>query len=198
MEELFPILIFIIVVAVNALKFFAGKSGRKPPAKKPGQQPKQGPSTLEEFFDEIAQKLEPQPREPPEWPKDIVRPDYMKEMEEYETEQASSAPPFQAEELVAEIPVAEAEPAQPARVMAEPAQPRAIGKVATFKMPAQGAAFTGLTNMHISMPPLLRSASGKTDFELKNKEKLKQALIASMVFGSPRAYDTSFNNTMAN
>ena len=70
-------------------------------------------------------------------------------------------------------------------------------KLTAFKLPVQGAVFSGLGGMRIKTPPLLRSAAGQTDFNLDDRKQLKQALIASMVFGQPRAYDTSFDNTIA-
>ena len=67
----------------------------------------------------------------------------------------------------------------------------------TFKLPIQGDIFAGLGGMRIATPRLLRSAAGKTDFELKGRQSLKKAIIAGFVFGPPRAYDSSFDNTIA-
>ena len=69
--------------------------------------------------------------------------------------------------------------------------------VAAFKLPIQGTVFAGLGGMRIKSPTLLRSATGQTDFDLNDRKKLKQSIIASLVLGPPRAYDTSFDNTIA-
>jgi len=70
-------------------------------------------------------------------------------------------------------------------------------KQAAFKLPSQGATFAGLGHMRIPTPTLLRSAAGQTDFNLSGRKQLKQAIIASIIFGPPRAYETSFDNTIA-
>ncbi len=203
MEDLFPLLIFIVIVIINVLKAIGEKKGRRPPseASKPEPQPPRpgGPATLEDFFDEIARKFQPQPTEVAEWPENIERPDYTREMEEYEAAQLKKreepSPSFTAP---APEPESAPLPNKPfAAATMDIVQPRALGKSSNFKIPAQGAVFAGMSNMRISMPPLLRSATGHIDFRLENKNQLKQALISSMVFGSPRAYDRSFNNTMA-
>ena len=83
MEDLVPLLIFIVIAVVNFLKFQAEKKGKgkpAPPASKE-ERPERQPSSLEEFFEEIAQKFEPRPTPQPEWPDSVERPDYMQEME---------------------------------------------------------------------------------------------------------------------
>lgn len=207
MDDLLPLFIFIVIVIVNVLRAVAEKKGRKPPSDaditKPAT-PRKGPSTLEDFFEEIAKKFEPQPRDLPEWPEAIERPDYVHEMEEYERAQKMPAEMEQPAKIIPmptpkRKPKPEPKPMPAVQAMPKPETPKLRTPVqsAMFKMPVQGAVFSGMSGMRISTPPLLRSATGHTAFELKNREQLKQALIASMVFGSPRAYDVSFDNTMA-
>ena len=132
----------------------------------------------------------------PKWPESIKRPDYRKEMEDYE-----HARMFEEEEPAEAIPTpppkSRPAPIEPASATKKVPRLRAQGKTAMFKLPIQGAVFPGTGSMRISTPVLLRSATGHIGFKLKNKEQFKQALIASMVFGPPRAYDTSFDNTIA-
>ena len=204
MEDLVPLLIFIIIAVVNLLKFQAEKKGKgkKPPARPEETSPPRQPSSLEEFFEEIARKFEPKPAPQPEWPDSAERPDYIQEMEDFERTRAEA---FEEEEPAIVIPT----PTQrkPAPVMpqempremprAEAPKIQAATKLATFKLPAQGAVFAGLSGTRITTPPFLRSAAGQTDFDLKSRKQLKQAIIANFVFGTPRAYDTSFDNTIA-
>ncbi len=200
MEDLGPLLIFIVIAVINLLKFLAEKKGKgkQPPAAPEEAGPQRQPSSLEEFFEEIAQKFEPKPTPQPEWPDSIEQPDYMQEMEEFEHTQADV---FEDEEPAPEIPTPRK--IRPAPVMpqemprAEAAKIQMPRKVAAFKLPIQGAVFAGLGGMRIKTPTLLRSAVGQTDFVLNDRKQLKQAIIASLVLGSPRAYDTSFDNTIA-
>lgn len=199
MEDLIPLLIFIVIAVINVLKYQAEKKGKgkQLPARPAEGRPQRQPTTLEEFFEEIAQKFEPRPTPLPDWPESIERPDYMKEMEEYERAQVAA---FEEEEPERKIPKPPAP--KPAPVMAkEP--PKAIAphvpsrRLESFKLPSQGATFAGLGHMRIPTPTLLRSAAGQTDFNLSGRKQLKQAIIASIIFGPPRAYETSFDNTIA-
>jgi hypothetical protein len=200
MEDLVPLLIFVVIAVVNLLKYQAEKKGKgkQPPAQPEEGRPQRKPSSLEEFFEEIAQKFEPKPAPQPEWPDSIERPDYVQEMEEFERTQADV---FEDEEPARVIPTPPK--IKPAPVMLQE-MPRAVAakiqmsrKVAAFKLPVQGAVFAGLGGMRIKSPTLLRSATGQTDFDLNDQKQLKQAIIASLVLGPPRAYDTSFDNTIA-
>ena len=199
MEDLVPLLIFIVIAVINLLKFQAEKKGKgKPPPASDKEGPQRQPTALEEFFEEIAKKFEPKPAPQPEWPENVERPDYMKEMEEFKQTQANV---FEEVEPVRVISV-------PPKKPTAPVMPREMAKAAivdiqtnrsmqTFKLPIQGDVFAGLGGMRIATPRLLRSAAGKTDFELKGRQALKQAIIAGFVFGPPRAYDSSFDNTIA-
>lgn len=198
MEDLVTFLVIVAVVIINALRLRNEQRAKNRPPEESGEKPPRKPaSTLEDFFDELARKLEPQPRELPEWPESIERPDYMREMEEYE--EAVEVP-------VAEAPPKQTIPAQPEikippvkvqPIKSEVLTPQAMGKAPAFKLNTQNMMMAGMSASHIATPTLLRSAAGKTHFGLKTRKELKQALIASMVFGSPRAYEQSFHNTLA-
>jgi len=95
MEDLIPLLIFLVIIAVNAIKFFAER-GRKKPAPQPGDTPPKRPSSLEAFFESIAEQMAPKPTELPEWPENHERPDYAHEMEAFEepfAEEPEEEPP---------------------------------------------------------------------------------------------------------
>jgi hypothetical protein len=199
MEDLVPLLIFIVIAVINVLKYQAEKKakGKQPPAPSEEEQPHRPPSSLEEFFEEIAEKFEPKPAPQPEWPESIERPDYVQEMEEFERTQAA----VYHEDKMAEITLPPPPPAPIAEVItgadSSPA-PLPTGRQSTIlRLPVQGSVFSSMSNMRISTPPLLRSAAGKTDFDIMNRRQLKRAILASLVFGTPRAYDTSFDNTIA-
>jgi len=75
MEDLVPLLIFIVIAVINVLKYQAEKKGKgkQPPARPAEGRPQRQPTTLEEFFEEIAQKFEPRPTPLPDWPESIER-----------------------------------------------------------------------------------------------------------------------------
>lgn len=199
MEDLIPFLIFIVIAGVNVLKYRADKNAKKqstPDAK--GKQAERKPSTLEEFFSEIAQKFEPKAQELPEWPETIERPDYVTQMQEYEKAQKTPEPVIEREGIGVPAPQQTTPlPGIPALSRVEAYQPKAVGRAMSNMVPTQGTLFTGLGGQRISSPPLLRSSTGRTHFELASKKQLKRAILANMVFGPPRAYETSFKNTMA-
>lgn len=200
MEDLIPLLIFIVIAAVNLLKFQAEKKGKgkKPPARPEETQPPRQPSSLEDFFEELARKFEPKPPPQPEWPDSAERPDYVQEMEDFGRTQADA---FEEEGPAIVIPPSAQQ--EPAPVMTQKIPQTEVPivqtatKLPTFKLPSQGAVFAGLSGTRITNPPLLRSATGQIDFELKGQKQLKQAILASLIFGPPRAYETSFDNTIA-
>jgi hypothetical protein len=187
MEDLIPLLIFIVIAAVNLIKFIAEKSAKSAPPKSRPDQPKpaRSPSSIEEFFEEIAQRLGPAPRKMPDWPEEVERPDYVGEMEAFKAGEPVRKPePAPFVPALSELP--------PVKAIREvPGVPKTF----TLKMAPQNKALSGMSGLRIASPPLLRSAGGKTRFDLKTRAQLKQALIASMIFGPPRAYDTSFDNT---
>ena len=192
MEELGPFLFFIVIALVQLVKFLLEKSGKgkQPPAQQGDSTPPQKSSALEEFFEGLAEKLElqPQPTPLPDWPEDMERPDYRQEMEEYEDEL----------EYIEE-PIAEIIP-MPEPIQLDHAAIKAVEKTAAFQAPPQVASsiFAGLSTMRLQAVPLMKSnASRSIDFDLKNRKKLKQAIIANIIFSQPRAYDCSFDNTIA-
>ena len=214
MEDLVPLLIFIVIAVVNLLKFAAKKGGKKKRTPPPtgaaprergvapnggSRPPKRQPTTLETFFEEIAEKLEPKPTELPNWPKSRERPDYMKEMVEFETTQAEA---YEEEETAEIIPMSPPEPEQISvarKAVADVPEVQSMGQTVSLKsaMKSMPAMITNSRGMRIASTPILRSSTaGRTHFPLKEMAALRKAIIANIVFSPPRAYDASFDNTI--
>jgi len=192
MEDLVPFLIFIVIAVVNVLKFAAEKAGKKKQIPGPSGEiaPKRPPSTIESFFEEIAEKLEPKPVDLPDWPEDRERPDYVHQTDGFRHDDAEVF-----REEVASIP----EPFYLPVESPEAAEVLATESIAAFQshVPAAASVFSGSAMRLPSMPVLRSSSAGRIDFDLKEKGRLKQAIIASIVFGQPRVYDRSFDTTLA-
>lgn len=190
MEDLVPFLIFIVIAVINILKFVVEK-GRKPQAPSPSGKavPKRTPSTIEAFFEEIAEKLEPKPTELPDWPEGRERPDYVHQMDGVRFSDV--------EAMEERAPVSEPifQPLEPL----EPATVQASDFTAAFKPHVQStsSAFSGSAMRLPALPTPRKSSLGRIDFDLKRKGNLKKAVIASIVFGQPRVYDRSFDTTLA-
>jgi hypothetical protein len=196
MEELVPLIFFLIIVAVNALKFFiekGGKSKQAPGTSKPRQPasepPKRIPSSINTFFENIAEQMAPQPSVVPDSPEARERPDYIREMTEFEVEQDDELEEERAAEI---IPMPAPEPIMP--------NMREIETPAKVQIPAQPA-YAGLSGSHglriAGMTSFIQSgARGRNDFRINGKKNLKQAMLAHVIFSPPRAYDLSFDNTL--
>ena len=92
MEDLVPLIFFLVIVAVNGLKFLIERGAKKRVAT-PSNQPKEDPPrntqpSIENFFENIVEQLAPKPREVPDWPENVERPDYIQEMTEFGDDQA--------------------------------------------------------------------------------------------------------------
>jgi len=196
MDDLVPFLIFIVVVIINLVKFVAEKGGKKKRAATPSGSapPKRKPTTIETFFEELAGKLEPRPAEPAGWPEGRERPDYMKEMEEFEPVQAETYEEERAAEIIPMPSPGFAEPEITIPVVQMSVQTSSL-KTAMKSMPSGVAS---LKSMTIASAPILRSSSaGRINFPLKEKSALRKAIIANLIFSPPRAYDASFDTTIA-
>ncbi len=196
MEDLITFLIIIAAVAFNALRLRNEKGrqqGQRPPEPSGDEPPARQPSPLEEFFNEIARKFEPPPHAMPDWPEEIERPDNLQELEEYE---AAGVPPVPQKPAPAfaesKLPEIEVLP-----IKGEVMKPKTVAKSSAGRIKSNTMSSAGLSGSLIPTPVLLRSAAGQTHFRIKNRRQLRQSLIASMVFGPPRAYEQSFHNTLA-
>ena len=197
MDDLIPFVIFIIIAIVNLLKYAAKKAGegKSTPAPTPAGTPRKQPSSIEAFFEDLASKIEPQPTEVADWPEGSERPDYMKEMETFETPDATR---FEAEETAEIIPMPPPEPRALAWQAAEKTdETQRIDQVAALKsaMTAVPALPSNAKSMRISSPPILRSSTaGRNDLPLKQRATLRQAILAHLVFSPPRAFEVEFDN----
>ena len=197
MEDLIGFIIVIMVAVVNLLASIAKKRQRKRQASEEGEGvPTKKPSSIEEFFESLAEKLEPKPVEMPDWPDEIERPDYAQEQEEFETAQAAAFEEGETAEIIpmpppAPPPSMEVPAKAPAATMAE--QSSSL-RMAMKSMPSGVA---GIRGMRIATAPILRSGrAGSVHFELKDKADLRKAILANIVFSPPRAFDASFENTI--
>jgi hypothetical protein len=195
MEDLIPFLIFLVVVAINVIKFFAKKGKPKKPAQQPGPNPAQAPRFFPRGILQILEEqVAPKPTDLPEWPEDRERPDYLQEMDEFEQAQAEALEEEQTAEIIPMPPPIEAGTA------GEP-EFRPLEKPATVQAPLQTtkSVFSGAQGMRMPcMNPFNHNATpGHTDFSIKGRKHLKQAMLAHFVFSPPRAFDLSFDNTIA-
>jgi hypothetical protein len=201
MEDLVPLLIFVVIALVNFLKYLAEKGGKpkQAPNAPEGAPRKREPRSLEEFFEELAEKAEPQPTELPAWPTSRKRPDYVREMEEFErSQEVVLAEESRTAEIMPLPTVAPAEP-PPAAPLQPPAIPT-LDKVTAIKSPLQStpAIFSNMRGIRMHSAPILPSeAKGKTEFDLQGRKNLKQAILAHVIFSPPRAYDLTFENTIS-
>ncbi|RKX38318.1 MAG: hypothetical protein DRP64_15875 [Verrucomicrobia bacterium] len=184
MEDLIPLIFFLIIVGVNVLKFFIEKGGK---AKKAPDQNREAPprraSPLESFFEDLAQQMAPKPTELADWPEDRERPDYAREMEEFtsaeseevEEEKIAEIIPFSVPEPIARVRKTEA----PVKVQRQTTQPMLSG--------SQG----------MRMRSMNSGGNRGSDFRIGGKKNLKRAMLAHIVFSPPRAFDLSFDNTIS-
>lgn len=185
MDDLFPFLIFIVIALINLVKFVLEKKAKSTPSS-PGDKPeKSAPSTLEDFFEKLAGKLEPQPTSIPDWPEGYEQPDYAGEQKEYEAAQEELLQPEPVAEIIP-LPVVETVSATPARVHSVSL------KAAMSAMPP---ITSGLGSLQLPSTQMKSGTAGTINYSLRNKAELRRAIIANVVFSTPRACDPSFENT---
>ena len=196
MEDLIPFLIFLVIVAANVVKYLAEKGRPAKPAQKPGQTPPRRPaSSLEEFFESLAEQVKPQPTELPDWPESRERPDYVGEMAAFERARAEELEEEQTAEI---IPMPEPKPTL-AKTAGIPAfQPMEKASMVAAPLQTAKSILSGAQGMRMpSINPFQHVAEGHVDFRIKDKKELRRAMLAHVVFSPPRAYDLSCDNTIA-
>lgn len=88
MEDLVGLIIFLVIIAINVVKFFAGAGKPKKSVQRAGETPPAKPaSSIESFFENLAEQMAPKATELPDWPASRERPDYVQEMEKFEYDQ---------------------------------------------------------------------------------------------------------------
>lgn len=197
MDDLIPLLIFIVIAVVNLIKFLSER-GRKPGPAAPEKPDEQEPASLENFFEALAQKLGPKPVELPEWPEDRAKPDYAAEMAAFEA--AQTARPFARAPTAENVPQpgAAAGPSAAAAAVT-PGTVKAVDQARALQgvMNSAPGLMTGMKGARLSSSPQLRQGAGHLSFPLKDRNDLRRAILANVIFGPPRAYDTRFENTFA-
>jgi len=215
-DDIIPFVVIVIFIIVRLAGFIQkSKEGRKPQGPQPAHPPRperRPPSTLEDFFKQLAGE----PVQPPEpAPSTLKRPDYLKEMEEFNLLQAEE---LEEEIIVESIPAPEIELPVPPKVSndweevskdrqresrsastwsrekIEPAKIQSLESVKPTHALLSGA--HGL-KMPGGNPLRIASKSGASWFSLEDRATLKNAMVSHIVFSPPRAYDLSFDNTIA-
>ncbi len=200
MDDLIPFLVFIVIALINLGKFLLEKKfqGKKPPLQDDSADEKPA-SPFEEFFDNLARKLDPneKPETTPDWPKGYEKPDYAAEQAAYQEFQG-----VEAEEDVEyeSAPVAEIIPMREP-VMALKRTDVALEAVDTTALKSAMNAIPALKSNFgpsVQSAPILRSGhAGAIHFSLKDKAHLRKAILAKVVLDPPRAFDKAFENTSA-
>jgi len=195
MEDLVPLIFFLVIVLANGLKYLFEKNARKRAKEAPQEegQPPRKPKSIEAFFEGLAEQVAPKP---------ATVPDYVKEREAFEHAQAEEWAAEEDMETAAFIPLPEVEPPPQISKAAEPeAFTQAAGNTILTQSPLKTstALLSGSREIRIpGLSPYVRiDASSRVEFSLKGKKKLKQAIIANIIFSPPRALDRSFDNTIA-
>lgn len=187
MDDLFPFLVFIVIALINVVKFVLEKNAKNKPASTTEPTKKENPSTLNDFFEKLAGKLEPQPTPIPDWPEGYEQPDYLGEQQAYEAMQEEQDEP----EPVAEIiPM----PAIAPLIKAKEQTHAASLKSAMAAIPPLSSGFSSL---RMPAARMKSSNAGTINYSLRKKGQLRQAIIANIVFSTPRACDPSFDNTVS-
>ncbi len=190
MDDLIGLIVAIIFVIINIVAQSAKKKANRPPPVPDGS-PKKKAVSLEEFFGELAKTLQPAEQEMPEWPKGFERPDYAAEAAAYEEAERFA---FYDGKKAAPSPA----PPPPPVFKAEPVAVRHIAVAEPLKYEKPTTAFKAVGGMRMPSCPMLRNeGGGHIDFPLKNRDALKRAVIANLIFSPPRAYDTRFENTFS-
>lgn len=185
MEDLIGLIAIIVFAVINMLAQGAKKKQMRRSESPDGEEtvPQKAPSSLEEFLGRLAEKLEPKETELPAWPEDRAKPDYLAEMKVFEAARPAPPPPIP-EPMMLETELPE---------IALPSQNVSLRR-AMKSVPSEL-----VHSMRMPLTPMLRSSAGAgtgQTVSLRKKSDLKKAIIAQIIFSAPRAYDTTFDNTV--
>ena len=175
-DDLIPFLIFIGVALINLIKTAIERGGAKlaPPSntKKDNSSPKRPISTFEDFIDEISEQFSNDEKIDKQNQQEIISEDI------YENENLSPVPTIKIEEKE-EIIIENIQ--KEALGTAIKSIPNALLGAKTIKTPA------------IPLQP--NTQKGNLIFPIQDRKTFKNAIIANIIFSSPKAYDTTFENT---
>lgn len=177
-DDLIPFLIFIGVALINLIKTAIERGGAKlaPPSntKKDNSSPKRAINTFEDFIDEISEQFSNDEKIDKQNQQEIISEDIY----ENENENLSPVPTIKIEEKE-EIIIENIQ--KEALGTAIKSIPNALLGAKTIKTPA--------------IPLLPNTQKGNLIFPIQDRKTFKNAIIANVIFSSPKAYDTTFENT---
>ena len=175
-DDLIPFLIFIGVALINLIKTAIERGGAKlaPPSntKKDNSSPKRPISTFEDFIDEISEQFSNDEKIDNQYQQEIISEDI------HENEDLSP---------VSTIKIEEKE-----EIIIENIQKEALG-AAIKSIP--NALLGAKTIKTPAIPMLPNTKKGNLIFPIQDRKTFKNAIIANVIFSSPKAYDTTFENT---
>ena len=175
-DDLIPFLIFIGVALINLIKTAIERGGTKsvPPsnANKNTSSPKRPINTFEDFIDEISEQFSNDEKIDNQYQQDIISEDI------HENENLSPVPTIKIEEKE--------------EIIIENIQKEALG-VAIKSIP--NALLGAKTIKTPAIPMLPNTKKGNLIFPIQDRKTFKNAIIANVIFSSPKAYDTTFENT---
>ena len=174
-DDLIPFLIFIGVALINLIKTAIERGGAKlaPPSNtnKNTSSPKKAINTFEDFIDEISEQFSNDEKIDKQNQQEIISEDI------YENENLSPVPTIKIEEKEEIIENIQKE----ALGTTIKSIPNALLGAKTIKTPA--------------IPLLPNTQKGNLIFPIQDRKTFKNAIIANIIFSSPKAYDTKFENT---
>ena len=181
-DDLIPFLIFIGVALINLIKTAIERGGAKlaPPSntKKDNSSPKRPISTFEDFIDEISEQFSNDEKIDNQYQQDIISEDI------HENENLSPVPTIKIEE--------KEEKEEKEEIIIENIQKEALG-TAIKSIP--NALLGAKTIKTPAIPLLPNTQKGNLIFPIQDRKTFKNAIIANVIFSSPKAYDTTFENT---
>ena len=175
-DDLIPFLIFIGVALINLIKTAIERGGAKlaPPSntKKDNSSPKRAINTFEDFIDEISEQFSNDEKIDKQNQQEIISEDI------HGNENLSPVPTIKIEEKE--------------EIIIESIQKEALG-TAIKSIP--NALLGAKTIKTPAIPLLPNTQKGNLIFPIQDRKTFKNAIIANVIFSSPKAYDTTFENT---
>ena len=175
-DDLIPFLIFIGVALINLIKTAIERGGAKlaPPsnANKNTSSPKRPINTFEDFIDEISEQFSNDEKIDKQNQQEIISEDI------HENENLSPVPTIKIEEKE--------------EIIIENIQKEALG---TAMKSIPNALLAAKTIKTPAIPLLPNTQKGNLIFPIQDRKTFKNAIIANVIFSSPKAYDTTFENT---
>ena len=175
-DDLIPFLIFIGVALINLIKTAIERGGAKlaPPSntKKDNSSPKRAINTFEDFIDEISEQFSNDEKIDKQNQQEIISEDI------HENENLSPVPTIKIEEKE--------------EIIIENIQKEVLG---TAMKSIPNALLGAKTIKTPAIPLLPNTQKGNLIFPIQDRKTFKNAIIANVIFSSPKAYDTTFENT---